>query len=154
MKKEKLRTFNKEELRKLKKVMLEKKPEREHGPDSFKRFICELEHLIPKRNNFEWEQMLGVDNIVFLQKIGKVYYKHTVHIFEWVCVQNPGLAIRMHSNNELANDGTQIRKGREWYIFQDGTIDYSNKDQSHELVNIYDQPIYVLIIKTKRKGDR
>ena len=154
MREEKLRTFNMEELKKLTKVMLEKNIKREHGPDSFKRFICELEHLIPKRNNFEWEQMFGINNIVVLQQIGKVYYKHTVHIFEWLYVKNPGLAIGRHSNNELANGGTQIRKGREWYIFKDGTIDFCNKDQSHELVNIYDQPTYVLVIKTKRKGDR
>ena len=67
-------------------------------------------------------------------------------------MESQGLAIARHGHEELVHGGKQIRKIKEWYIFPDGKMSFCGKDETHELVNIYGKPIYVLSINVSSNG--
>lgn len=80
--------------------------------------------------------------------IGEFYYKNTVHKFEYLYVETGRkTVIKGHGHEQMAHDGSRIRKIEEWYVFPDGTMKLCRKDQMHSLKNDYNRPIYVLSIK-------
>lgn len=122
----------------------------EHDP--YQSFWKELENVLNCKNPHSniWVKMEKDEVVVgdvWIQSIGKFYYKHTVHEFSYLYVDSQGTAIGMHGHNEPVNGGRQIKKIKEWYLFPDGTIYFCDKDEQHQLVNQYDHPIYVLSIK-------
>ena len=139
----KLSKFNTIKLNRLKNLI---------GP--FNYFWDELEDVLKYKNN-NWKKLKNdiVVSEVWEQYIGQVFYKHTVHKFSYLYIENPGLAIKMHGHKEPANYGKQIRKIKEWYIFPDGTVEFCGKDEEHQLFNKFDHPIYVLSIKVSKKGN-
>ncbi len=81
---------------------------------------------------------------VWCQRVGEYYYKHTVHVFEYMYVASEDLVIDWHGHD---------KKIREFYIFPDGKIKMCGKDCKHRLINDYGKPIYVLSLKICSNAD-
>lgn len=127
------------------------------GPN--KSFWDELECILrcnPK--SYEWERMINDEVVlgeVWSQPIGEFYYPNTVHRFTYLYVGSQGLAIAEHGpHEEPFHDGKQIIKVKEWYIFPDGTMKLCPKDGTHQLINDYDTPIYVISLKISSNATR
>ncbi len=119
------------------------------GPN--KSFWDELECILrcnPK--SYEWERM-PKDEVVFgdvwSQPIGEFYHEHTVHRFTYLYVDSQGLVIGIHGHEEPFHNGKQILRASEWYIFPDGTMELCKRGCTHQLVNNYGHPIYVISLK-------
>ncbi len=122
--------------------------------DQFASFWNELESILrySSPESSAWHRMNNnavVVGEVWTQHIGEYYYKHTVHIFSYLCVVSNGLAIAMHGHSEPANGGTQTRKIKELYVFPDGTSRFCGKDEQHCIVNKSLHPLYVLSVKIR-----
>lgn len=121
-------------------------------------FWDELEYILKSdgySQSNEWERMENDDIVlgeVWTQPIGEFYYKNTVHKFAYLYVESQGLAIARHGHEEPVHGGEQVRKIKEWYIFPDGKMRFCGKDETHELINSYGEPIYVLSIKISSNG--
>lgn len=128
--------------------------------DTYEPFWNELEAILKTRNcskKGEWEKLVKDEVVlgeVWFQNIGEYYYNHTVHRFSYLYVESQGLVIDKHGHEEPANNGKQIRKIKEWYVFPDGSMQICQKDKKHKLINDFGKPIYVLSIKVCSNGTR
>lgn len=151
-----LQTFNMACLRKIRKIRRKKYL----FSDPYELFWNELEAILRTKHpsqRSEWEKLENNQVIlgeVWSQPIGEFYYNHTVHKFTYLYIGSEDLAIAEHGHEEPANNGKQVKKIKEWYVFPDGTMSMCAKDEKHKLFNHYGEPIYVLSVKISSKGTR
>lgn len=152
-----LQTFNLVTLREIRKI---RRKNSSFLNDHYNLFWDEIEAILRTKNpsqKNEWQKLDNDDVIlgdVWCQTIGEFYYKHTVHKFTYLYIGSQGLAIDEHGHEEPANNGKQIRKIKEWYIFPDGTMSLCDKDETHKLFNRSENPIYVISVKISSNGNR
>lgn len=119
-------------------------------------FFHELDSILqynPKSSLwFKKEKNKVILGDVWFQAIGKYYHRHTVHVYEYMYIDSPGLVIDFHSHEKITHNGKQIIKITEFYIFEDGKVYMCPKDQQHALINTYGKSIYVISLKIDRNA--
>ena len=123
-------------------------------------FFDELESIISNRTlEYQWVKKPKegvVKGDVRECLIGKFYHKRTVHIFTCLYAEydpEQEVVIDSHGHEEKFPRGKKVKKIKEWYIFQDGKVEFCDKDELHQLVNDYGKPIYVISVKSMSNAD-
>lgn len=126
------------------------------GPNA--NFWDELEQLVkrtPKR--YDWEKMENNEIVlgeVWSQPIGTFYYKKVQHRYTYMHVEFNGLVIAEHGPHRewrYDEEDGQIISFSEWYIFPDGHMELCPKNGTHQLVNHYGYPFYLISLKIGKK---
>lgn len=126
------------------------------GPNNT--FWDEIEHLIkrtPKR--YDWEKMESniVKGEVWSQQIGDFLHKRKIHRYTYMHVESNGLVIAEHGPHWEwrydQKDGQKISFS-EWYIFPNGDMELCPKNGTHQLVNPYGYPFYLISLKIGSKA--
>ncbi len=94
----------------------------------------------PGKNGYEYA------GDVRIQEIGEVFYKHTVHRFEYIFLAPHSRIDIFKGYNEPCNP-KQYKKFREWHVFFDGTVEFFAKDESSSVVNRTGEDMYFLRIR-------
>lgn len=134
------------------------------GEKKYFNFVDELEKILTKHTSTDWNKIPinYPEDVVFgevwEQKLGIIKYHKTVHTFSCMYVPNQGLAISRHGHNQLVHTTQHgdIKKTRELYIFYIPSslveMKFCGKDEMHELINNYGEPVYVISVKVTGRG--
>ena len=117
-------------------------------------FISELESILKIQNPEMWRRKPNDDVVVgevWEQNIGKLKHRTHEHKFTYMYVPEQGTAVKMHGHDEKVHKDRNVKKTKELYIFYvPGTVvemRFCGKDETHELVNNYGCPVYVISAK-------
>lgn len=123
-----------------------------------KLFFEEIELLLESDEyvrSEEWEQKERNDMVVgnvWEQPIGIVCYPNTIHRYTYLWTDSLNEIIGYHNYRELSEDGKNVKKGRGWYIFEDGHMDFCGRTRMHRLFNETKGPIYVIELQIFNGG--
>lgn len=118
-----------------------------------KLFFDELEAILKSEEyveNDEWEKSEKNDLVigdVWQQPIGDIRYKNTIHRYTYLWTDSLNVVINYHNYRELSEDGKYVKKGRAWYIFSNGDMDFCRRNGRHRLFNETGEPMYVILLE-------